>query len=40
MAMPATVGQELTEAQHRSQLLRVVIAITVGATIECYAFFL
>ena len=31
---------DLTEAQHRSQLLRAVIASTVGTTIEWYDFFL
>ncbi len=40
MATTATVGQDLTDAQHRSQLLRAVIASTVGTTIEWYDFFL
>jgi metabolite-proton symporter len=40
MARTATVGQDLTDAQHRGQLLRAVIASTVGTTIEWYDFFL
>ena len=40
MARMATVGQDLTDAQHRGQLLRAVIASTVGTTIEWYDFFL
>jgi MFS family permease len=35
------IGEDnLTEAQHRTQLLRAVIASTVGTTIEWYDFFL
>jgi metabolite-proton symporter len=40
MATAATVGGELTEAQHRTQLVRAVIASTIGTTIEWYDFFL
>ena len=40
MTTAATVGDELTEGQHRTQLIRAVIASTVGTTIEWYDFFL
>src|SRR5262249_47006859 len=40
MATTATFEGELTAEQHRSQLLRAVIASTVGTTIEWYDFFL
>ena len=40
MAATATYDRDLTEREHRSQLLRAVIASTVGTTIEWYDFFL
>src|SRR5262249_55472638 len=40
MATTATFEGELTAEQHRSQLLRAVIASTVGTAIEWYDFFL
>jgi metabolite-proton symporter len=40
MATATTVGHDLTESQHRSQLVRAVIASTIGTTIEWYDFFL
>jgi metabolite-proton symporter len=40
MATTAAPSQGLTESQHHSQLLRAVIASTVGTTIEWYDFFL
>src|SRR5258708_8814262 len=40
MAMVTPVGHDLTETEHRSQLVRAVIASTVGTTIEWYDFFL
>ena len=40
MATTATYDRDPTEKQHRSQLLRAVIASTVGTTIEWYDFFL
>src|SRR5205809_3099628 len=40
MATTATLDQDLPDARHRGQLLRAVIASTVGTTIEWYDFFL
>src|SRR5438477_12657179 len=40
MASPTSATQNLTDTEHRRQLLRAVIASTVGTTIEWYDFFL
>src|SRR5499425_497563 len=40
MAVAPRAAHSLTDTEHRSQLLRAVIASTVGTTIEWYDFFL
>src|SRR5579875_1256403 len=40
MATTAMTARALNEEEHRSQLLRAVIASTIGTTIEWYDFFL